>query len=873
MAFTIFSASAEERVSALQTNAGPDAPSVTKLAGGGWLVTWTARPVAGTGVDVFQQKYDADGEPQFKDQSGRPQVRQVNVETGADHVIPSVRILADGGWIVTWTAFTGPEGANHDIYQQRFNAAGEPQFKDQGGRQQDRLVSAGTAGDPDHNPTVTALPAGDGGWIVAWIGRNQDGSSGVYQQRYGADGEPLFKDGTGEPQAQQVEPFAYAAVSRPSVTTLADGGWIVTWAGAKQDGRPGINQQWYDKNGVPQFTDGNGQPQGRPVSSSSDGGPYAPSVAALADGGWLVTWVLVNVGGSTIYQQRYDKNGEALFKDGGGQPQDRVVNVYSNHTQNNPVVTALADGGWVVTWGSRGQDETVHSIYQQKYDSAGNPQFTNQDGAPLDWRATVPAAHDRFRQATTALDDGGWVVTSVGANGIDHAIYQTRYASAEFLGATADSAIGTSADEVLKTRAGGLSAGDLLDGRAGTDTIEMISAGLLDLRAPTTLANFEILRGSAGDDRFVVDRARLSAFKTYDGGAGSDALVLVGRSFDLTGIAVTNVEAVELFDPAGTHLTLDDHDTALLVRGPNGLDDHVTLVRGVFQWPERGALFKAGIETVTDDTGTYTNAAPKGLSLTGSTVQELSPNLTSVGALAVDDKDLGDRFTYTLVDNAGGLFRIVYRSGVPHLGVANGVGLDYEQASAHKVVVRVEDIGGLTFEKSFTITVTDLAPEVGIGGIRDDRMIGGIGADRFDGGEGNDTLSGASGNDWLKGGLGLDRLSGGKERDIFVFDTTPNRSTNVDTIIDFNVRDDSIHLDNAIFKALGKGGTPMKPVAMKAGYFHAGKAAHDANDRIVYDKKTGALFYDADGTGKTAQVKFATLTNKPVLKATDFFVI
>ena len=393
MAFTIFSASAEERVSALQTNAGPDAPSVTKLAGGGWLVTWTARPVAGTGVDVFQQKYDADGEPQFKDQSGRPQVRQVNVETGADHVIPW-----SGFWRMADGSLPGrhsqdPEGANHDIYQQRFNAAGEPQFKDQGGRQQDRLVSAGTAGDPDHNPTVTALPAGDGGWIVAWIGRNQDGSSGVYQQRYGADDERCSRIGTGEPQAQQVEPFAYAAVSRPSVTTLANGGWIVTWAGAKQDGRPGINQQWYDKNGVPQFTDGNGQPQGRPVSRSSDGGPYAPSVAALADGGWLVTWVLVNVGGSTIYQQRYDKNGEALFKDGGGQPQDRVVNVYSNHTQNNPVVTALADGGWVVTWGSRGQDETVHSIYQQKYDSAGNPQFTEPG-----WRPTR-LARDRSGRA------------------------------------------------------------------------------------------------------------------------------------------------------------------------------------------------------------------------------------------------------------------------------------------------------------------------------------------------------------------------------------------------------------------------------------------------------------------------------------------
>ena len=815
-------------------------------------------------------------EPQFKDQNGQPQVRQVNVETGADHVIPSVTILADGGWIVTWTAFTGPGGANHDIYQQRFNAAGEPQFKDQGGRQQDRLVSAGTAAIRITYPTVTALPAGDGGWIVAWIGRNQDGSSSVYQQRYGADGEPLFKDGTGAAAGPAGRRHLLIAACKPSVGDDPrrwrldhDMGW--RQAGWKTTA---FNQQWYDKNGVPQFTDETGQPQGRPVSSSSDGGPYAPSVAALADGGWLVTWVLVNVGGSTIYQQRYDKQWRGAVqgwrrttsRPGG----ERLLEPHAEQSRRDGARRWRMGGDLGV---QRGQDETVHSIYQQKYDSAGNPQFTNQDGDPLDWRATVPAAHDRFRPATTALDDGGWVVTSVGANGIDHAIYQTRYASAEFLGATADSAIGTSADEVLKTRAGGLSAGDLLDGRAGTDTIEMISAGLLDLRAPTTLVNFEILRGSAGDDRFVVDRARLSAFKTYDGGAGSDALVLVGRSFDLTGIAVTNVEAVELFDPAGTHLTLDDHDTALLVRGPNGLDDHVTLVRGVFQWPERGALFKAGIETVTDDTGTYTNAAPKGLSLTGSTVQELSPNLTSVGALAVDDKDLGDRFTYTLVDNAGGLFRIVYRSGVPHLGVANGVGLDYEQASAHKVVVRVEDIGGLTFEKSFTITVTDLAPEVGIGGIRDDRMTGGIGADRFDGGEGNDTLSGASGNDWLKGGLGLDRLSGGKERDIFVFDTTPNRSTNVDTIIDFNARDDSIHLDNAIFKALGKGGTPMKPVAMKAGYFHAGKTAHDANDRIVYDKKTGALFYDADGTGKTAQVKFATLTNKPVLKATDFFVI
>ena len=50
-------------------------------------------------------------------------------------------------------------------------------------------------------------------------------------------------------------------------------------------------------------------------------------------------------------------------------------------------------------------------------------------------------------------------------------------------------------------------------------------------------------------------------------------------------------------------------------------------------------------------------------------------------------------------------------------------------------------------------------------------------------------------------------------------------------------------------------------------------AAADATDRIVYDSTTGDLYYDSDGVGGAASVKFAALTGAPTLAATDFEVV
>ena len=88
-----------------------------------------------------------------------------------------------------------------------------------------------------------------------------------------------------------------------------------------------------------------------------------------------------------------------------------------------------------------------------------------------------------------------------------------------------------------------------------------------------------------------------------------------------------------------------------------------------------------------------------------------------------------------------------------------------------------------------------------------------------------------------------------------------------DKITDFSVRDDTVALDNAIFKAVGADGL------LAASAFHIGAAAHDANDRIIYNSDTGALIYDSNGSAAGGAIQFATLTPHLALTNADFQII
>ncbi len=146
-------------------------------------------------------------------------------------------------------------------------------------------------------------------------------------------------------------------------------------------------------------------------------------------------------------------------------------------------------------------------------------------------------------------------------------------------------------------------------------------------------------------------------------------------------------------------------------------------------------------------------------------------------------------------------------------------------------------------------------------------LAGGTGNDTLAGEGGNDTLKGDAGNDTLHGGVGNDVLTGGTGNDTFVFDTALDDSTNKDSITDFTHGQDKVVLDNSIFAQLTEG-------LLGSANFNATGVAADADDYIIYNTATGALFFDADGSGGTdAAIQFATLTTKPAITANDFMIV
>ena len=144
--------------------------------------------------------------------------------------------------------------------------------------------------------------------------------------------------------------------------------------------------------------------------------------------------------------------------------------------------------------------------------------------------------------------------------------------------------------------------------------------------------------------------------------------------------------------------------------------------------------------------------------------------------------------------------------------------------------------------------------------------------DMLSGGGGNDSLQGGAGDDTLIGGNGNDSLTGGTGSDHFVFDFTPNATTNKDTITDFVSGTDELQFRQAIFAGLGAPGELSAAAFLSS---PTAVAALDLDDRIIYNTATGALYYDADGLGGAAAMQIAIIgtSTHPALAYIDIHVI
>jgi Ca2+-binding RTX toxin-like protein len=103
-----------------------------------------------------------------------------------------------------------------------------------------------------------------------------------------------------------------------------------------------------------------------PVNTTTANEQGQSAVAGLVGGGYVVTWRSSGQDGSSdgIYAQRFDAAGAKV----GGEV---LVNTTTAGSQNFAEVAALAGGGYVVTWTSDGQDGSFAGIYRQQFDANG----------------------------------------------------------------------------------------------------------------------------------------------------------------------------------------------------------------------------------------------------------------------------------------------------------------------------------------------------------------------------------------------------------------------------------------------------------------------------------------------------------------------
>ncbi|HEX8257806.1 MAG TPA: calcium-binding protein [Allosphingosinicella sp.] len=261
----------------------------------------------------------------------------------------------------------------------------------------------------------------------------------------------------------------------------------------------------------------------------------------------------------------------------------------------------------------------------------------------------------------------------------------------------------------------------------------------------------------------------------------------------------------------------------------------------------------AGIDTVTSQVDFRLGANVEHLILAGTarsgTGNGLDNNLTGNAAVNV-------------LNGAGGADRLAG-------GAENDI---YYVDIAGDVIVEALGEGTDSVRSIGTYTLGDNVENLILTGLR---VIGGTGndlangitgnaaANLLQGGGGDDRIVGGEGNDRLHGGLGGDQLSGGLGADSFGFDSALGAG-NVDRLIDFSATDDTIRLDRAVFTGIGANGR------LAASAFEEGTVALDAADRILYDAKSGSIFYDADGAGGAAAILFARVAVNTALTEADF---
>ncbi|WP_168198814.1 Ig-like domain-containing protein [Jejubacter calystegiae] len=318
----------------------------TLMADGSVYVTWQSDNVDGSGMGVEGIVIDPD--------SSYYSESTVNTAITGDQTLSSVSALPGGGSIVVWESTSG-DGSGTCIRGQMLDAQGQPI----GG---EFTVNSTTSGD-QLTPQVTVLANGD--FEVVW-------SSGTYIKgqkfSYAYDSSGNISGVVTSGTEYNINNGTDASnQGYPEIATLNDGGYMVVWQ-ATVNGVWVVYGRQYDENGSPvtaQTVLATTTLDGPWLLGTGDWNPL-PSVTTLADGTVAIAYTTKG-DGYDITTLLYNPETHTTSSLG-------VVNQTTASNQASPVITALGNGNYVVTWDSdnnNGPDQTGYSVWGRIYDASG----------------------------------------------------------------------------------------------------------------------------------------------------------------------------------------------------------------------------------------------------------------------------------------------------------------------------------------------------------------------------------------------------------------------------------------------------------------------------------------------------------------------
>ena len=705
--------------------------TVATSSNGSFVVAWSRWD--GSDSNIYAQRLSSTGVAQGGEIA-------VTTSTSYNQYTPNVAMDTNGSFVVTWTSYGQDASSTYGVYARQYDASGSALTSE-------TLANTTTSGHQDYSGVAYQ----SGKVVVSWSGNGTGDGSGIFTQRYDAtapNSAPVLADTTLSLTVSEDAGAPSGAVGS-LISAFTGGVTDVDSGSAKGIAITGTNET----NGTWYYT--------------TNGGTTWTAVGPVSETSALL---LADNGNTRLYfSPSADYNGTIsnaitlrAWDQTSGSNGDRV----SLPTSNNTVLDSMSSASfssnngtsnWSGSWiendasgsgASTGSIDITSGFLRFRPTTVGNSlarevDLSNATSATFSF--SIPAIFMTTGQVLVQVSNNGGAsyttletITSASATGThsyDISSHMSSNTRIRFYGSVADSS-GFRIDDVqvqYNALGGGNSAYSMV-----SDTASIVVTAVNDAPTIASLSG-DSLSYSEGNGAVVIeqggnalvadvdstnfDTGTLTVSFTAGSDSAEDVLSIRNQGTGAGQIGVSGSSITYGGTTIGTFTGGSSGSNLVISLNSNATPAAVTaLVKNItYQNTDTNAP-ATGARTVrfvlTDgDSGTSANYdttvtvsgindTPTDLSLSANTVAENAANGTTVGTVSGTDPDAGDTKTYSFTDSAGGRFAINSSTGV--ITVANSSLLNYETATSHSVTVRVTDNGGLTYDETFTINVTNV---------------------------------------------------------------------------------------------------------------------------------------------------------------------